>query len=145
MINNIVFSVFSESAEEIKVESKLKELIGFDILKEKIKIEKKTVKGLNESEQVTFNVLISRKGLAKKVANKLISRLSGEDKKVIIKTLDSRFSDDQHLFLRFDKNLFLENNLKLCDHGCCFHVKISIVTFPRNLEKGKEEILEILN
>ena len=74
----------------------------------------------------------------------ILIKLSDDDRKTILRQIESRLDEELDFFLRLDKEEWIKNGkLRLTDSGKCFHIKISVAAFPKK-RKAAIGILEDL-
>ena len=62
----------------------------------------------------------------------------------ILKQIESRLDEELNFFLRLDKEKWVnEKEMKLTDSGKCFHIKISVAAFPKNMDIAIENFEKI--
>ena len=64
---------------------------------------------------------------------RLVSKLSVDDRAVLASTVESR-TDEDNCYVRLDKKLFFNDAYVLVDHGQCVHFTFSILTYPKSRE-----------
>lgn len=131
MIHNISYRTFVYGTED---EEKVMTAIGHifsDHLPEKT---------INEdyygNEIIVLTDKITKKRTTKDIVSFLNDNLSKEDKITIKEELNRRMDEKGNLFLRFDKQLAYNENLKLTYSGDAIHVKIKIASYPVSKENA---------
>ena len=141
----IEIRVFSyEEDNEEQIVEKIKELIPFDFNKEKIELKKKNAFGFNDKIISVICVGIKKQNHTSKVIEKLLKKLNNDQKKLLLKQLQSRLDKDLHFFIRLDKDKLLKNEYWITDSGNCFHFKIAIAAYPHKREVGEKIVEELL-
>lgn len=74
----------------------------------------------------------------------IVSRLSAQDRALLLETLPTRVDDEAQCFMRFDKKLFLNDVFALVDHGKCVHVTFQVLTYPKSRESAVRFLSEHL-
>ena len=91
---------------------------------------------------------ITKKRSIREFIDFLNENLSDADKETIKDELSRRIDDKGNLFLRFDKQEAVDENLKLTYSGNAIHTKIKIASYPSNKENAikvaKEKIFNFL-
>lgn len=78
---------------------------------------------------------MTKNNLINQFLESLLNNLDENQKEIILEQFESRLDKNFDFFLRFDKDSWInEQKLLLTDSGRCFHVKISVATFPRKRE-----------
>jgi len=141
----IEIRVFSyEGEDENKIIEKLKSFIPFDLENEKVELNKKTAIGFNDKKIMIFWIRLEKEKHTTKFIENLSSKLSDEQKELLIRQSESRLDNDFNFFIRFDKKKILEEDkLWITDSGNCYHLKINLACFPRKKEKALELIRNI--
>ena len=146
LAHHVKISVFghesNESEEEIdRLPNLLKSFFPFEI-----PVNKKVLEGFDNKKILVFSVDLSKQADIKKFLQFLVSRLSEDQKELLINQSDSRIDDDIHFFVRFDKSkLISENRLWITDKGNCFHVDLTLAAFPKSKEEGLKTLKTILH
>lgn len=134
--HHIKITVFVTPEESNKEnEKKFLSLIPFDTHKEKIRLEKEKVEGLENKELEVWTLFLKKTKHTNEFLKNLASKLSSKDKEQIISQKESRLDEDVWFYLRLDKEKFFETNkLNVVDRGNCIHIKIKIAAFPKKKE-----------
>lgn len=144
--HTLIIEVFVLPGEDIKtIKKKFLGLFPFDLKEEEIPLEQKTAIGFNEQKIKIFRVTLSKRRYIKEFLLDLIENLAKETKKVILNQAERRLDENFNFFLRFDKNLLLnENEYRLTERGNCIFIKFKIAAFPKNKENALAIIKELL-
>ncbi len=143
-IHHARITVFAKEDEDIdKIRQGLIDLAGIDLEKEKIKISEQTATGLTESKIKTFEIFLEKKRHARAFLNNLLELLSQNQKALILKQAQTRLDDEIHFFIRLDKDAWFNSKAELTDSGNCYHIKMSIASYPKNRENALKVINEI--
>lgn len=141
LVHNIRVNVFVKEDESEKlIKEKLFMLFPFDFEKEKIKLDKKVVKGFNEKNIIIYDVLIEKERHTNRFLKNLLENLNNEQKDLLIKQAETRIDRELDLFLRLDKEKLLDNKYWVTGSGNCFHIKFCLAVFPKN----KENVLKLI-
>lgn len=107
----------------------------FNLDENKVVLKKTSAAGFNEKKIGIFEVTLTKDNLINQFLRNLLSNLDEEQKNQILRQFESRLDKNLDFFLRFDKDAWLnEKKLILTDSGKCFHLKISIASFPSKRE-----------
>ncbi|MBI2659092.1 hypothetical protein HYX05_03275 [Candidatus Woesearchaeota archaeon] len=107
----------------------------FNLEDNKIAFRKTNAHGFNESKIKIFEATLTKANLIKQFLNNLLKNLDETQKNTILQQVESRLDKNLDFFLRFDKDLWInENKLILTDSGRCFHLRISVAAFPKKRE-----------
>jgi len=141
----IKVSVFShEDEEESEIKKGFLSLFPFNLDEEKIGLNERKVKGLEQKMLYTFEAELKKDRHINAFLKNLIDGISSEDKERIIRQAESRLNDELDFYLRFDIKEYLANKkFKLVEHGHCFHIKISVAAFPAKREKALNIVKEL--
>ena len=95
-------------------------------------------------------ITILTEKITKKRSNKdiiafLNDNLSDDDKNIIKEELSRRIDDKGNLFLRFDKQLAYDEELKLTYSGDAIHVRIKIASYPVSKDNAIKVAHKIFN
>ncbi|OGM01983.1 hypothetical protein A3K72_01195 [Candidatus Woesearchaeota archaeon RBG_13_36_6] len=144
-LHNVEIRVFCKPEDNLeKVKNGLLSLVPFDLSKEKIRLNQKNTFGFNEKKIVILSIKLDKQRHVNQFLEKLCNDLTQEQKELIKKQAESRLDNEMLFYLRFDKNkLINETRLWLTDKGDCYHIKLSIASFPRTREKALECVRSI--
>ena len=138
LCHNVKVSIFEyKDNNPEKIEQTLRSLFPFNIDKN---LTKKKATGFNEREIVMFEVFLENNGLINKFIKKLNSKLSNEQKQLLLRQ-ENRLDEHLNLFIRLDKEKLLKDEFHICDSGNCFHIRLSIASYP----KKRDIALKIIN
>lgn len=133
--------VFSkEENDEKLIKERIHEIFPF----EKIKVKEKISYGFEENKIKVITVSVKKRSETNFVFNHLIGNLSDEDRKTLIRQMDSRLDQKLNFYIRLDKDRLLEGNYVITDTGNCFHFKMSVAAYPNKRETAKEMLLDCL-
>lgn len=95
-------------------------------------------------------IMVLTEKITKKRTNKdfiafLNDNLSQEDKTTIKNELNRRMDENGNLFLRFDKQLAYDEELKLTYSGDAIHVRIKIASYPVSKENAVNVAKKLFN
>src|SRR3989338_710954 len=117
-------------------------LFPFNLQDNKVDFRKTNAAGFNESKINIFEAALTKANLVSQFLKNLLNNLDENQKNTILAQLESRLDKNLDFFLRFDKDLWInEKKLVLTDSCKCFHLKISIAAFP----KKREIALNVIN
>ena len=134
--NNVNVRVFCKEGENKNlILEKLKLLLPFDPEKEKIKISEQVARGFGEQTICVIKAELTKERHVNVFLQNLISKL-GNEKATLLEQIDSRLDDSLNFFIRLDKDMMLKDRFVLTDSGRCYHVRISVASFPKSREKG---------
>ena len=135
-----------EGENEQAILAGLKWLIPFDFEKEKISIQGQNALGFNDRKITIFEVVLTKNRHVRAFLDNLLVKISEQDKKTLLRQLNSRIDEDANFFLRFEKERLSEHqDLLLTDGGNCYHIKIKIAAYPSTKEKAIDAMKELLS
>lgn len=146
LANTIQISVFAKTNEELAdlIKQKLISLIPFNLEEEKISLKEETAKGFNEKIIKIFSITLSKESHTSKFLEFLTEKLTKEQKILLVSQKESRLDEDLFFFIRLDKEELIQNDrFFITDSGNCFHIKISIASFPKKRENAIQIIEKI--
>jgi RNA binding exosome subunit len=135
---NVHFRAFCHATEdEDKVTQALKFVSGAD------EVTREMTEGYHGNPIVVLEVFIKEKRRSKD----FFARLSEDDLREIMNTLEKRMDDDCNLFLRLDKQEAYLGNLKMTTSDDAIAIRAKVESYPKKLEtamKSAKEFLETL-
>ena len=144
-IHHIWLTVHSkpEDNEEL-ILNNLKKFFPFNLEEENIKINTKKATSVKERIIAVLQVHLEKTRHINSFLKNLNSILTDEQKQLLITQVESRLDEGNHFFIRFDKDILInENRFYITDKGNCYHLKMSIATFPTTREKALKIIKEL--
>lgn len=132
----IKLSAFSyENKNSKNILDKFLRFFPFNLQENQVVLKKSIAAGFNKTKIDIFEITLTKNNLINQFLESLLNNLYGNQKEIILEQLKSRLDKNLDFFLRFDKDSWInENKLLLTDSGKCFHIKISVATFPRKRE-----------
>lgn len=107
-------------------------LFPFRLENNKVILGKSNATGFNDRKIVVFEVVLAKNSLINQFLRNLLNNLDESQRKQILQQAESRLDKELNFFLRFDKELWInEEKLALTDSGKCFHIRIGVAAFPR--------------
>ncbi|HLC65208.1 MAG TPA: RNA-binding domain-containing protein [Candidatus Nanoarchaeia archaeon] len=145
LAHTIQVTVFAKADEDkYEIESKLKELFPFNLIEERIQIEQSRATGADDRPILIYKVVLTKERHTNPFIENLREKLPREQKDLVLRQLHSRLDDDMDFFIRLDKDkLMNENTFLVTDSGNCFHIKITIASFPKKRSNAEKVIREI--
>ena len=144
LANSSKISVFAKEGEDPeKILSKLIALIPFTIEEEKIALNKQNASGFNEKAIKIFEVTLIKDRHINGFLEFLNSKLTTDQKELLISQAESRTDDDLNFLMRMDKDKLFNDEFHITDSGNCYHIKISLAVFPKKKENSLAVIKEI--
>jgi RNA binding exosome subunit len=145
LMHYIEMRVFSKEGDnEEQIVSKIKELFPFDFKKDKIRFSQRTAYGFDDKKIKILTVTLDRDRHNNKFIQDFFSRLSDEQKGLLLKQIESRMDEKLHFYIRLEKDKLMNGEYWLTDSGNCFHFTFAIAAYPHRKEVAKDIIAKIL-
>ena len=142
--HNLVFSVFEkEEDNRDSVERVFHSFLPLDFEKEKIMIIRKEASTVESGDITIVELVLSKERHIRVFINALRSRLSNEQKTLLLRQARSRLDSQFNFYMRLDKKSLLEGVSMITDEGNCFHLKINLALFPKGMDAAKKLLEEI--
>ena len=135
--HNITITVFCKHKEDDPqlIETKLRQLIPFDIEKEKVTLQKQKATGLENNIITIFEIITEKESLITLFLKWFLNELDDHQKRMLHEQLHSRLDEELSFFIRLDKEAWnRENKLVVVDHGNCYHIKMRVAAYPKSRE-----------
>ena len=107
------------------------------------KITKEIVEGLEGRKIDILKLDILKEAHTNFFLKNLLSKLSIEQKSLIVKESDIRVDDHLNFFIRFDKKKLANNQLEITTSGDCVHIRASVAAFPKNFDTATKVVKEM--
>lgn len=144
LVHNVRISAFSKPEEDYnQIKSSFLALLGMIPEIEKIELVESTCTGFNDRKIKTLEVILDKNRHCHRFLKHLISILDNKQITTIINQIPSRLDDNLFFFLRLDKQSFINKKVLLTDSGDCFHIRLSIASFPKRKDIASKIIKEI--
>jgi RNA binding exosome subunit len=143
--HNISISVFSNEGEDTeKIKEGLIKLAGLGLEKEKIKLEHEPAEGVKGNKIDIFRINLEKERHVNRFLGNLFSKLSQQQKELLIKQIETRVDDECRFFLRLDKDNVLEGKYRITDRGNCYHIKVLIAAYPAKKGNAVEIVRKLI-
>ncbi|MEK6857267.1 MAG: RNA-binding domain-containing protein [Nanoarchaeota archaeon] len=145
-VNNIKISVYVKVDEELveKIKQKIINFIPFNLEEEKIELKEENVQSFNEKIIKIFTIELVKEKHTNDFLKFLNSKLTKEQKMLLLSQKESRLDEEQFFFIRLDKTELVENDrFFITDSGNCVHIRMSIASFPRKRKVALQAIEKI--
>ena len=143
--NNITVTVFSKPEEdESKILTSFKSLFPFDLKDKKIDLSIKSASTFNDRKIKIIETVLKKDTLTKKFLEFLLEKLSIEQKELLVYQKESRMDENLNFFIRLEKEKMFEVLYEITDDGNCFHIKMSVASFPKRRDVALKNISELL-
>jgi len=136
LIRITVFCKDGDSCDQVK--HALVRLVPFDVGKEKVPVTEKTATGFEEKKIRIIEIVLVKDRHCNAFLESIRQLLSDAQRTLIINQIETRLDDDLDFFLRLEKDSWLRNEIRISDSGNCFHVKVSLASFPKKREVARE-------
>jgi RNA binding exosome subunit len=141
LIHNIKISVlFDEKNKEVIKNTLLKilpkETIE-DLNNKKLKISEELIKG--ENNLMMYKLNITKNKQCNLFFENLINNL---DKEYLEDKITKRIDENCKLFIRLDKDNLASDKYNLTYCGNCFHIKMTIASYPKKKEIAQEMLIK---
>ena len=144
--NNITVTVFSKPEEdESKILTSFKSLFPFDLKDKKIDLSIKSASTFNDRKIKIIETVLKKDTLTKKFLEFLLEKLSIEQKELLVYQKESRMDENLNFFIRLEKEKMFEGLYEITDDGNCFHIKMSVASFPKRRDVALKNISELLS
>ena len=130
-----------EDLEAIK--KKTEELLSIDSEKEKINMNIKKSKGFEEKIISVIEVELKKSSHTNTFLKNLNKSLNKEQKALLLRQIESRLDETNHFYIRLSKKDLLNDKYNIIDKGDCFHITMSIASYPSSRSRAIEVINEI--
>lgn len=100
------------------------------LLPEKVEIERSEAKGHHGDSIVILEARIDRRPFLRKFWRRIVGKLRKGEKEKLAENATNRIGDDCRLYLRFDKQLAISDELALTESGDALHVRLNISAYP---------------
>ncbi len=139
--HTIKISVFiKEHEDEDLILNKFKTFI----LVKKAKINKNIATGFDEKEIIILETILEKNKEINEFLNNFFQAMEKDQKKILIKQIDSRMDSYNNFYVRIDKDKFLKDKYIITDSGNCIHIKITVAAFPKTKDNAKKVIESII-
>lgn len=130
--HTITITEFIKKEEDIThLKEAFKALFPFNLEQEKIQLKEVMTTGFNEQPIKILTVVLQKETHTTKFLEAFLQKLSAEQKKLLVTQKESRLDDQNHFFIRIDKERWnTEQKILLVDHGNCIHISITLAAFP---------------
>ncbi len=144
LLNTIHVTVFAKEQEDFDaIKNALLKLIPFNLEKEKIELKIINASGFEKTIRI-LEVALSKEKHTNAFLKEFTQKLSSEQKKTLIEQFDSRCDAEFNYFIRVEKDALLDGKFELTDSGNCFHIKMNIACYPKNLKSAKSIVEKML-
>ncbi len=141
----IEMRVFSkEIDDEGAILNKISDIFPLDLEKEKISIGKQSAEVFDNKKINILKVSIKKDRHIGNFLDRMFSRLTKDQKELLLKQIESRLDNDLNFFFRLDKEKLMDGEYWITDSGNCFHFKISVAAYPHKREVAKKIIEDLL-
>lgn len=142
LAHKVKLSVFCKEDEEAAcIADGLLALVPFELERQKLELRKTKAQGFNEKTIIILELELEKQKHIKQFMDHLKGLLSEDQRSLIIRQRESRFDEEMHFFIRIDKPRWLEEKrARVTDGGNCYHIRITIASYPATRENGLEAV-----
>jgi RNA binding exosome subunit len=138
-----IFVDIDENPQEIS--DKFLKVIPFDLVKEKLLLNRKRVTGFNHEKIVIFELKLKKKKHTSAFLENFKAKLSNELKLQLLNTLEERMDEECNFYIRLSKpELIYHDRYALTTDGICLHIRIHVATYPKRRENALQEMRNYL-
>ena len=143
----IKLTVFSNEGEDSQaILGAFLKFFPFNLNENRVVLKKTRASGFNEKEIDILEITLTKEHLVNEFLKKLLNDIDSNQKNIILGQIESRLDKNLDFFLRFEKDTWInEKKLILTDSGRCFHIRISIATFPKKREVALNVVKELFS
>jgi len=142
--HTVSIRVFSHPDEDYeKIKKAFLGLVGFDLQKEKLRLQETIASGFNEAGIKIISLSLSKERHTNMFLEHLAQILNSEQKSLFLHGPEERMDKNFNFFLRLDKERLMNNEYGITDSGSCFHITICLACFPKNMENAAKVLKNI--
>jgi RNA binding exosome subunit len=139
-----IFVNIDENSQEIT--DKFLKLVPFDLVKEKLLLNRKRVTGFNHEKIVILELKLKNKKHTTAFLEYFKTKLSDDLKLQLLNTLEERMDEECNFYIRLSKlELIYNDRYALTADGICLHIKIHVATYPKRRENALIEMRNYLS
>ncbi|MBS3175650.1 hypothetical protein J4457_00235 [Candidatus Woesearchaeota archaeon] len=145
-VHNVRITVFIKQEEDYqKNKAAFLSLVPFSLEDEKISLNERNVVGFHEVPIKILEVVLEKERHVKSFLDQFLSKLSSEQKEMLLRQKESRLDDENFFFIRLDKDHLMDHKeYFVIDGGNCFHIKMHIAAFPASRENALKVVDTLL-
>ncbi|KXB04377.1 hypothetical protein AKJ48_02770 [candidate division MSBL1 archaeon SCGC-AAA261O19] len=132
---------FVHATEDLK---KVKEIFR-SLLPEEIEIEESRAKGHHGDKITILSARINRNPDIREFWHQAMKMMPNKEKEKLSEIAVDRIADDCRLYLRFDKQAAVGEELILTDSGDALHIRINVSAYPAKREIAVEEMRKFIS
>jgi RNA binding exosome subunit len=142
LAHHVKLTVFAheDMGEDVeKIGAALKTFVPPDLdwEKENLSLVKTIAMGAKNDKIWIFEIFLDKRKQVTDFLDFLKSKLSQDQRELLLHQADSRLDAEMNFFIRFDKcKLLEEGRWWLTDSGKCFHIKITFAAYPARKDVG---------
>lgn len=143
--HHITITVFVKPEDNDATKEGLLALIPFDLEDEKVPLNAQRATGFNDRQITIYSVTLSKDSHIRAFLNFLLKTLSDKQKQLLIDQAETRLDEENNFYLRIDKEPWQKNKtLYLTDSGNCYHLKLTLATYPKKRDVALNLINDLL-
>jgi RNA binding exosome subunit len=121
------------------------EFFPFSLAEEKIPLEEQRATGFNERKITILKATLLKKSHIRAFLKSLLAKLTPDQKAYLLSQKHSRLDEQLKFFIRIDKPTLLnEKRHFITEKGECFHITLSIASYPRSRDKALKAVEQLL-
>jgi len=134
-------TAFGKPEEDVEaIKEGIIALVPFNLEEAKVKLEIQNTEGFERQIKI-FTIILTKESHTNDFLQFLLDKLSKEQKEMLAAQAETRLDAEFDFFMRFEKDAWIKDReLLLTDTGNCYHIKLSLATFP----KKKENALQLV-
>ncbi len=136
--HSITLTAFAKPEDDSPaIKEALEALAPLDLEKEKLKTETEKSSGYDGRSILVHKITLTKEKHVNAFLQFMLDNLTEEQKATLIEQKETRLDEEYNFFVRFQKEQWMhERKLELTDTGSCFHLKITLATYPKNKESA---------
>lgn len=115
------------------------------LLPKGVKIQRSEAKGHHGDPIAILKARIDRRPHLREFWNGIVEKLEEGEKEKLTDTAIDRIGEDCRLYLRFDKQLAVDDKLALTKAGDALHVRINVSAYPAKREIAVEKMEKFMD
>lgn len=145
LAHTITVDVIAPPEEDVaKIKEGLLRLVPFDLVAEKLTVQERKAKGFNERTILTHRITLTKESHINEWVRWFVGKLSVAQRKLLWDQAETRLDEQNHFFLRIDKQAWFEDRIIITDLGNCYHIDMAIASFPARRENAMRVVESIL-
>ena len=144
LLNTVHLSVFVKDGEDIDaIKNTFLKLLPFDLDKEKLVLDIINAEGFEKTIRI-IQIALSKEKHTNAFLKEFTAKLSDEQKETLRKQFYTRCDAEFNFFIRLEKQALLKGRYELTDSGSCYHIRMNLACYPKNLVSARDVVEKIL-